>query len=298
MDSSAGVKMPTHSAADVVKNEALSDSIFRIRVEQREIASNVVPGQFVMIRPHGGTDPLLGRPLAIYDVGACEVGEPRSIDLVYLVQGNGTRALSKLRTGDRVDIWGPLGNSFPRAAGEADFRHVMLLAGGIGQTPFVAVAKELLGKQRYGRLSIDRPVVDKVTFIWGARTVQGLVGLDDFRKIGIEVHVATEDGSAGTRGRVTDVAKSLIEQGETPTAIFSCGPEPMLEAVAKLGEAHRVPTWVSLETKMACGYGVCFSCVCPVKDDRVAAGWDYSRVCIEGPVFRSTKIAWEELSHF
>jgi dihydroorotate dehydrogenase electron transfer subunit len=287
--------MPTHKVADVLANEALSESIYRIRVEQTEIAASVVPGQFVMIRPHGGTDPLLGRPLALYDVGLNDAGEPTSIELVYLVQGNGTRGLSRLGQGDRVDIWGPLGNSFPRVSGEADFRHVMLLAGGIGQTPFVTVAKELLGKQTYGTSPIDRPVVEKVSFIWGTRTASALVGLSDFQKLGIDVHVATEDGSAGMRGRVTDVAKRLIDQGASPTAIFSCGPEPMLEAVSKLGETNQIPTWVSLETKMACGYGVCFSCVCPVKDDKVAVGWDYSRVCIEGPVFPSSSIAWEQL---
>jgi dihydroorotate dehydrogenase electron transfer subunit len=287
--------MVLQSTATVLSNEMLGETIFKIRVEQPAIAREISPGQFAMLRPHGRTDPLLGRPLAMYDVGRSDSGEPTSIDFVYLVQGNGTRALASLGPGDRVDLWGPLGNSFPRHPSN-DLKRVLLLAGGIGQTPFLSVAKDLLGQQTYGAPANRQAGETSVSFIWGVRTKSLLAGLNDFQTLGIECHVATDDGSAGHHGRVTDLARQLIERGPRPTAIFSCGPEPMLVAVARLGQECQVPTWVSLETRMACGYGVCFSCVCPVKDSS-PAGWDYSRVCLEGPIFRSTAIEWNEIVH-
>jgi dihydroorotate dehydrogenase electron transfer subunit len=286
--------MPTHTTAYVASNTRWSESIYRIRVVEPAIARAILPGQFVMIRPHGRLDPLLARPLAMYDVFQ-EDGCPSAVDLVYLVHGNGTKALSTLREGDRVDVWGPLGNTFPRDPASADLRRVMLLAGGIGQTPFLAVAKELLGLSRFGTGRMERKT-ESVVFGWGVRSAAALAGLGDFQALPIETHVATEDGSAGRLGRVTDLAREVIRDGDRPTAIFSCGPEPMLAAVARLGSELGIPTWVSLETKMACGYGVCFSCVCPVRDAQQPAGWDYARVCIEGPIFPSSAIEWAQLA--
>jgi dihydroorotate dehydrogenase electron transfer subunit len=287
--------MPIHSTALVIANEALSDSIFRIRLAEESMAREVVPGQFAMLRPHGRTDPLLGRPLAMYDVSMDSEGKAAAVDFVYLVQGNGTRSLATLRHGDRVDVWGPMGNSFPLEPA-ADLRHVLLIAGGIGQTPFLSVAKELLGKQQYGGRVVATARDRRVSLVWGARTKELLAGVEDFDKVGVETRVATEDGSAGHRGRVTELAREVIDREPRPTAIFSCGPEPMLQAVAELGSDCGIPTWVSLETKMACGYGVCFSCVCPVKE-ATPVGWDYVRVCLAGPVFPSVEIAWKEMNH-
>jgi dihydroorotate dehydrogenase electron transfer subunit len=283
--------MRFHRRVRVHANECLSGSIYKIRVEFPELATSLRPGQFVMIRPSGRLEPLLGRPLALYETVDGPSGKPEFFELVYLVMGAGTRALAALQPGEPVDVWGPLGNTFPESSNDADLTHVMLIAGGIGQTPFLSVIKSLLGQRCYGQSKVA-PIPKSVTMIWGARTKDGLAGLDDFQATGTRVEVATEDGSAGHKGYVTELADRLIQEGPKPTVIFSCGPEPMLEAVTALAERREIPAWVSLETKMACGYGVCFSCVCPMKDESSDAGWDYRRVCVEGPVFRAESIVW------
>lgn len=280
-------------ATAVVKtNDRLADGIFRLRIRMPTIARTILPGQFVMVRACGRLDPLLARPLALYDTIDGPDGSPDALDLVYVEMGAGTRALARLRANDQVELWGPLGNTFPRA-GEVDFRHLMILAGGIGQTPFVAVLKDLLGLRRYGVSTGSPKALPKtVTFCWGVRTSTALAALDDFRIPGVDVHVATEDGSAGFHGNVIDLAEAHLPNGAPPTALFACGPEPMLEAVSHFAARHSIPAWVSIETKMACGYGVCFSCVCAVKDE-TPTGWDYRRVCLEGPVFRAATIEWK-----
>jgi dihydroorotate dehydrogenase electron transfer subunit len=245
-----------------------------------------------MIRPAGGTDPLLARPLALYDTQDDANGEPVDVDVVYLVMGAGTRALSLLSAGHEVVVWGPLGNTFPTPA-VADLSRPLIIAGGIGQTPFVAMIREWLGQRRYGGRVLPGPRPQSIRFLWGTRSAAQLAGINDFRQLGVDVQVATEDGSAGFRGRVTDLADAVVPESDPPSAVLSCGPEPMLKAVAQWAHRRRVPAWVSLETKMACGYGVCFSCVCPVVDADQPAGWDYRRVCTEGPVFPAEAIAWE-----
>lgn len=275
--------------ARVEENVSMAPAICRLRVYEPELAPILEPGQFVMVRAHGRVDPLLARPLALYDTYD-DAGDCVGFDLVYLVMGRGTETLSTLRPGDSVDVWGPLGNSFPSAG--VDDAHLWLMAGGIGQTPFVSVIKQRLGRRTYGSTPQARSA-QKVTLLWGVRTESLLAGLDDFQATGADVFVATEDGSSGTRGRVTDLADERWNQGERPTAVFACGPEPMLAAVHRWTEQHGIPTWVSLETGMACGYGVCFSCVCPMKDASQAAGFDYRRVCVEGPVFPSDAVAWD-----
>jgi len=283
--------MPFHRRVRVHANDTLSGDIYKIRVEFPELAAALKPGQFVMIRPSGRLEPLLGRPLAMYETVDDSSGKTVYFELVYLVMGAGTRALAALRPGDWVDVWGPLGNTFPESSDDANLTDVMLIAGGIGQTPFLSVIKSLLSQRSYGGSTIGSSA-KSISFVWGARTKESLAGIDDFRATGARVEVATEDGSAGHMGYVTELADLMINEGPKPTAIFSCGPEPMLEAVTTLAEKHRIPAWVSLETKMACGYGVCFSCVCPLKDESNEVGWDYRRVCLEGPVFKAESIVW------
>lgn len=280
-------------AAPVIANPSLGGSLYKIKILAPAIAGAIRPGQFVMVRVRGRTDPLLARPLALYDTADDANGAATAIELVYLVLGLGTKSLKELRPGDLVDVWGPLGNTFPRQADEASLDRLMILAGGVGQTPFLAVLKDLLGLRGYGDASAPPAVrPERVAFCWGARTSSALAGLDDFRLPGVDVYAATDDGSAGFHGTVVGLAESLFASGARPTAIFACGPEPMLEAASELADRENVPAWASLETKMACGYGVCFSCVCAVRDERAQAGWDYRRVCLEGPVFRSNSVVW------
>ena len=166
-----------------------------------------------------------------------------------------------------------MGNGFPEPVAQD---HVGLVAGGIGQTPFLAQVRELLGTRGYGQPPRRR--VQRVSLYYGVRCADLAAGVQDFRQAGAAVHLATDDGSLGHHGFVTE----LLDQHPAPEHLFGCGPEPMLKALARLADRKNIPCHLSLETPMACGVGICFSCVAPVK---TPDGWDYKRVCVDGPVF-------------
>jgi dihydroorotate dehydrogenase electron transfer subunit len=268
-------------SAPVLATEPLARDTYLIRLGAADIARLIRPGQFVMLRAGQGTDPLLARPFALYDTFLDDNGQPAGIDIVYLVVGKLTRLLATLRPGDAVETWGPLGNGFPEPRTDD---HVGLVAGGIGQTPFLAQIRELLGERGYSGAA-PRRRVRRVSFYYGVRTADLLAGVDDFRQTGATVHMATDDGSSGFHGFVTQ----LLEQHEPAQHLFGCGPEPMLKALAEIARRRGAPCHLSLETPMACGIGICFSCVTPVC---TADGWDYRRVCVEGPIFDAQSLQW------
>jgi dihydroorotate dehydrogenase electron transfer subunit len=204
---------------------------------------------------------------------------------VYLVVGKMTSRLARLERGQALEVWGPLGNGFaPRSAA-----HLVMVAGGIGQTPFLALAREHLGLRRYGDPPRAASGGGRITFCYGARSAEYLAGLDDFGGLGIEVRTSTDDGTAGHHGLVTDVLARLLD--ESPDCrVVCCGPEKMMERVAEMTRVRGVACQVSLETPMACGIGICFSCVARVRDAR--GHWDYRRTCVEGPVFDAAQIEW------
>jgi dihydroorotate dehydrogenase electron transfer subunit len=262
------------STARVLENVALARNTYRIRLQQPALAQAIRPGQFLMLRLPDTTDPLLGRPFALYDTVLDHHGQAVAVDIVYLVVGKLTRLLAALQPEDDVEVWGPLGNGFPDLTGRG---HIALVAGGIGQTPFLAHLRELLGQRGYGGLPPGRQA-ENVSLYYGVRTADLAAGVEDFRAAGAQVHLASDDGSLGFHGFVTQ----LLEQHPPPQHLVGCGPEPMLRALAALARRWQVPCHLSLETPMACGVGICFSCVTRV---RTAEGWDYRRVCVEGPVF-------------
>jgi dihydroorotate dehydrogenase electron transfer subunit len=266
-----------HGAVAVTANVLLARQTYLLRLHCPDLARAIRPGQFLMIRPGGTSDPLLGRPFALYDTVLDGEGQPAGVDVVYLVVGKVTGLLAKLRTGDRVEAWGPLGNGFPDLGGAG---HVALVAGGIGQTPFLAHVRELLGGRGYGGRPA-RQLVQRVSLYYGVRTADLAAGVADFTAAGAEVHLASDDGSLGFHGFVTQ----FLERHEPPDHLVGCGPEPMMMALAALARRWGKPCHLSLETPMACGVGICFSCVTQVRTD---SGWDYRRVCIEGPVFDAT----------
>jgi len=271
---------------EVVENVPLASDTFRLRFVSPEIASRVLPGQFLMLRLADCNDPLIARPLAVYDTVLSADGEPESIDVVYLAKGKLTRRLEKLSPGQQLVVWGPLGNGFePRATD-----HLIMVAGGIGQTPFVTLAKEYLGLQSYGSPPREVASANKVTLCYGARSADFLAGVEDFQRLGVDVCLTTDDGSRGEHGLVTDLLLKVLAEAEGTPRIVCCGPEPMMEAVAKIAAEQNVACQVSLETPMACGVGICFTCVAKVCGaDGV---WDYKRTCVDGPVFDAEKIVW------
>jgi dihydroorotate dehydrogenase electron transfer subunit len=273
---------PLQQTCDVLENVRLARETFRIRLHTPEIAAAIVPGQFVMLRLPGRNDPLLARPFALYDTVLDADGVPTGIDVVYLIVGKMTALMATLNPGDRLELWGPLGHGFRNLGGRKD---VALVAGGIGQTPFLAAIRQLLGSRGYGRETPSRQV-ERVRLYYGVRSADLAAGIDDFRSAGAEVHLSSDDGSLGSRGFVTD----LLASHPQPEHIIGCGPEPMLRALASLTRNWNVPCDVSLETPMACGLGICFSCVTKVA---TSDGWDYKRVCVDGPIFEADQLVWE-----
>ena len=323
---------PDHAVQQTVlitQNVRLAKDTYRVRFASPEIARRIVPGQFLMLRLADVNDPLIGRPLALYDVITSGFGQPEAIDVVYLVKGKLTSRLWQMQPGQRIDVWGPLGNGFGdsgfRVQGSADGRegeapadpsdnpqsairnpkptthhslthkpvpteHLIMVAGGIGQTPFLALAQEALHKKRYGDPPRDVPRPLHVTLCYGARTADYLAGVEDFQQLGVDVRLATDDGSRGHHGLVTDVLKQVLAEHHGRPRIVCCGPEPMMEAVARIAHEANVPCQVSLETPMACGIGICFTCVAKIR--QADGGWDYKRTCVEGPVFDAASIEW------
>ena len=271
------------------ENVRLAKDTYRARFLCPDLAQRITPGQFLMVRLAHCQDPLLGRPLALYDTVLNDDGQPIGVDVVYLVLGKMTAQLARSPAGTPLEVWGPLGNGFATKPTQ----HLIMVAGGIGQTPFLALGRQYQGRRAYGEPLLPLVSADKVTFCYGVRTQDYLAGLDDFYALDIDVRLATDDGSSGHHGFVTEVlAKVLDENASTPLAprVVCCGPEPMMAAVARLCQQRGASCEVSLETPMACGVGICFSCVAKV---RTHDGWDYRRTCVEGPVFNAETLVFE-----
>jgi dihydroorotate dehydrogenase electron transfer subunit len=232
------------------------------------LAAAAAPGHFVMLRVSANLDPLLARPFGISSVIA-----KRSIELYYRVAGRGTTLLTAVEPGRTLDLLGPLGNGFPvpdRAATP------LLVAGGSGFPPL------LYFSSRYGK---------QARLFVGSRDKECLppaAVMKDLRSRTKAVHYATEDGSRGACGFVTDTLAAYLARpaaGESPV-IYACGPNAMLASVSRLAAEHSIPCYVSLEERMACGLGVCMGCSVSMKSG------GYKRVCKEGPVFDSREIDW------
>jgi len=295
-----------HRQMPIVENVRIARDTYRLRLGDAAMAGAIKAGQFVMVRPgsEGASDPLLGRPLALYDVACDLAGKPVAFDVVYLVVGRGTAALAQRRPGERLAVWGPLGNGFgPPPAGPAVF-----VAGGIGQTPFLALSRSWLGRsipreehslqaapqiEDAGPKSESSPC--SITLLYGVRTAALLAGVDDFLQAGVAVELATDDGTAGHHGFVTELLGRRLERGDRPAKVVGCGPPAMLSALASVVERYQVPCDVSLENHMACGFGACFSCVAPIR--QADGSVDLRRVCVEGPVVPADQVDWHRLAH-
>jgi dihydroorotate dehydrogenase electron transfer subunit len=275
-----------HARVSIKENVQIARDTFRLRIECPEIARQILPGQFVMLRIAGCNDPLLGRPLAVYDVLADSAGIPVAIDLVYLVLGKMTRVLAQCCTGDELEIWGPLGNGFPAIETE----HLIMVAGGIGQTPFLLLGQEYLGAREFGDPPRSMPKANRVTLCYGVRTADLVAGVADFKAAGFDVQLSSDDGSLGHHGLVTDLVATALDGEDTDRLVICCGPEPMMHAVATICKSKQTRCLASLETPMACGIGICFSCVTKVRQKD--GSWDWERTCVEGPIFDATHIEW------
>ena len=263
----------------------MAQDTWAVRVSAPELAAAVTPGQFFMIRPSTGSDPLLGRPFALFDVYYDSQGQPAGVEFGFVKVGKMTSLMSQWAQGDVVSVWGPLGNGFP----VPECEHLICVAGGIGQTPFLAVTREALGLNQYGsgnRTVTRRP--ETVSLCYGVRSKNYLAGVDEFTIPGLDLQIATDDGSVGHHGFVTQLLKNELSLTKSGVHVYCCGPEPMMKAVAEICRQESVACWLSLETPMACGFGACFSCVTKVVEPD--GTWDYRRTCVEGPVFKAEQL--------
>ena len=254
----------TKESLKIVSQEEIGKNIFSMWLQADHMAANAKPGQFLSLYTRDGSK-LLPRPISI-----CEIDrENGRIRLVYRVTGKntGTEAFSRLHPGVTIETLGPLGNGFPLK--EAEGKKVFLIGGGIGIPPMLETAKEL---------NADK------TAVLGYR--DELFLKNEFEKYA-DVYVATEDGSAGTRGNVLD---AIRENALKVDVIFACGPTPMLRALKNFAEENNITCWISMEERMACGIGACLACVCKSKDIDSHSQVHNKRVCKDGPVFLSTEV--------
>lgn len=265
----------------ILSNAEISPGYWRIRLTAPQEFSAAVPGQFVMVRVSGAIDPLLRRPFAVFDVGVHTPAQSGAIpqvcfEMLYRVVGKGTAMLAALHETDIVDVLGPLGTGFDQ--GSAD-EEKLIVGGGIGLAPLYLLAKELVTRKSPVRLFA------------GGRTRDDILCITEFERLGVECYTATEDGSLGEQGMVTEALKRRLDALKGKATIYACGPDGMLHAVAKIAAQHAIPCQVSLEGYMACGVGACLGCVAPGKNHSPETP-DYRCVCTEGPVFESSDLKW------
>lgn len=250
-----------HVTAPLLRKESIGDAYHVLTFDIPD-APRAVAGQFLMIRgADWGDAPLLPRPMSYL------TGGPTPSVLVK-VFGEGTLRLGRAEPGEPFNLLGPLGN--PWRAAEID-RKQILVAGGVGIAPLLFLARDLVAQGR-------RPL-----FIYGGRTDRDLPLHDEISAL-CDVEFVTENGSRGARGRVTDILDGVLKSN---TEVFTCGPDRMMAKVAEIALAKDVPCSASLETPMACGYGVCLGCPVPTIDGR------YLYACTEGPCVDARRIAWD-----
>ena len=256
--------------AKIVDKEELKRGCWRLRLSGcGDIAPQSRPGQFLHILCQDFSKEscdkksvILRRPISIHRILA-----PDKMEILFKVVGQGTCLLSQKEIGQEVDVLGPIGNGFRI---DPEEKEAILVAGGIGIAPLHALTESL---RREGK---------DVCLFMGGKTSEDILCKDELRNLGIEVKIATDDGSLGHHGLVTDLLPTTYYL--LPTIIYACGPQNMLKVVSKIAERRGTLCQVLLEERMACGIGACMSCACPTKEGK------YQRVCVDGPVFNAEEV--------
>jgi len=276
--------------AEILINKEIAPGYFKMALRIEGFAGNVRPGQFLHIRAGMGYDPLLRRPISVHRIS----GRQGIVELLYKVNGKGTQLMSRRSKGTFLDVVGPLGNGFKVPKGQLNF---VLIAGGMGVAPLVALADQLATYRKKA-----------ITVIIGAKDAGSVVCVKEFQEIGAKAIIVTEDGSRGDRGLVTAMLEKVIRDFDIrktslrtrsysladvtigdyapEVGLYACGPMSMLASVAKIAKPYKIKTQGSFEERMGCGVGACFGCA--IKTQR-----GYERVCKEGPVFDLADIVWD-----
>ncbi len=251
--------------AGIVKNAQVQGRYFKMTLAAWAIAREAKPGQFINVKVSDTQEPLLRRPLGIHGITG-------GLEILYEVVGEGTAILSQRKPGESLDIVGPLGNGFDYRPEAKSQKPQILVAGGMGVAPLLFLAEKL--KHR------------KLLVLIGAKTKSQILCAGEFKKLGCAVKIATDDGSRSFKGKVTDLLKRELSAIRYPlSAIYACGPRPMLKEISHLSKKYNIPARISLEEHMACGIGACLGCAVKTKEG-------FKRVCKDGPVFNAEEIIW------
>ncbi len=257
----------------VVKQELTAPGHFTLTLRSPRISKNARPGQFVQIQcAEDSCDPLLPRPFSFLTAGSSD------FSVLYQIVGKGTELLARKKKGEEVWIVGPLGNGFSVSGSKN--RLALLVGGGVGIPPLYHLAQELLKKKMNKK---------NIHVFLGARNKSLLLCEKDFDRLGVDLHLATDDGSKGRKGFITEPLEHFLAATGDSRQIYTCGPTPMLKAVSRLAARYKVPCEVSVEEPMACGFGACLGCAIEVKKGETKR---FAIACCEGPVFNSKDIVW------
>lgn len=252
--------------ARIIENFEVAPGYWQIILKAPAIAKSFSAGQFIQIKCSSNLNPLLPRPFSIYQ-GDRQKG---TVTIVYKIVGQGTQQLATAKKGDFLNVLGPLGRGFELNKND---KKIAIVAGGLGILPFFSLAKKSSAQ---------------LEIFWGAATKSHFFCKDDYCLKNVKkFHLATEDGSIGYQGIVTAALKNYLKKNRSLDKILACGPVPMLKKIAQISRQFKIPAQVSLEALMACGFGVCMSCVVETKSG-------YKKVCEDGPVFEAGEIIWNE----
>ncbi|MBU0700960.1 dihydroorotate dehydrogenase electron transfer subunit [bacterium] len=257
--------------AKILEKEEVAPDHYRLALDAPLISKDASPGQFIHVNITSQYMPLLRRPFSIHRI------TPFGIEILFRIVGTGTKLLSEKRQGDELDIIGPLGHGFSI---KNNAFTAILVAGGVGVAPLFALAERL--RQ-----------FTEVRILIGSKTKTGVICLEKFEALGIDVQVATDDGSLGIKGVATDLLEDFLATSASPQLpIYGCGPMPMLRILSEIAHLYSSPCQISLEANMACGVGACLGCVAKIANPHSPSHFEYKRVCVDGPVFDAREILW------
>lgn len=243
----------------VIQNIQIADNYYLMKVEGDKIPQHSKPGQFFMLQCKDNSK-VLRRPISLHNV------EGNTLEFYYEALGKGTKEFTQLSTGETINIQGPLGNGYDT---DLKGKNIVVIGGGMGMAPIKYLIKDLKDN-------------NDITFIGGGRNAGAVKIIEKFDFKNIELKVATDDGSVGAKGNTVDILKEVLK-GKDIDIIYTCGPHPMMEAVAKVAQENNIRCQISLEERMACGIKACVGCSILTKKGM-------KKVCYDGPVFESTDI--------
>jgi dihydroorotate dehydrogenase electron transfer subunit len=265
---------------EVVRVEPCGDDGVILAVRPEMSLARIRASRFFMLKRLDGLSPLIPRPFSLYRQG------DGVLEFLIKVMGRGTRALAASRPGERLRLVGPLGNGWPTLDGAG--APWVMLAGGVGSAPFYLGIRQALSG-----MDGARPVArESLFYLYGAARKGLLYDLEAFLELGVRTQVATDDGSAGFRGNVVQLLEELWRKEALPERVrlLACGPDRMLEAVETLARERGLECWLSLETLMGCGVGICNGCPVATRPDGPLGAWPNAKCCVEGPVFKTDAI--------